>query len=142
MSVLALALLYHQTFTPSQGQNRHHVLAKPFGINMSAKNPGSKRGAFYMMYVQCIECGARVSYKNQYKRCKACYWKYYYSHVRKAAVIKPANNKEWVQLAVPIDCAWCLMTFEVYEPRVETEDDNGFRVDYHQDCFQEVLEHE
>lgn len=109
-------------------------------------------------YPQCVVCGTRGTKRYQVHsskgRCARCYARERATEKRRAkgiqpkkvnAIPKPEPTKEasldWDGRAIPVDCAWCFLVFEPGDERVETEDEQGKRIDWHSDCYTEMLQH-
>lgn len=85
-------------------------------------------------YPQCVVCGGTERAHSSKGLCTRCYMR---GRNSKSTVVT-----DWDKKAVPIECAHCMMMFEENELRTETEDSNGYRIDYHPDCWIELLNHE
>lgn len=66
----------------------------------------------------------------------------YKEEFQRHPIEKVVKITKWMKEAVPVNCNWCLMDFLPDDKRIETEDENELRVDYHLDCWHEMLNHE
>lgn len=112
------------------------------------------------LYSQCIICGTNGTSKYQIHaskgRCVRCYARDKAEEYRRAKGIQPIKKKivsipipepvekvseDWDRKAIPVECYECGMLFDPQEKRVETEDNAGYRIDWHEDCYQFMLNH-